>query len=230
MAGVIDDNFDGFILPDGEFVSLQDTDKMLSMLTNSYEDQREIIGCLWELAQECAGKGYLSAAFGYLEMILSLVDDLIERGNWLIRMALMMEQAEDFHAALRLYRQAFELPQKSDEVWYFLNNNTAYCLNKTGQYQEAERYCRTAIGIDSARHNAHKNLGIALQHQGQHVAAARSFMLASRLNPSDTRALAHLKELIAGHPEIMQTVPDLLDSLPEFHPLEHGDSGIFDLQ
>lgn len=226
MAGVMDDRLDGFILPDGEFVSLQDTDKIFSMLTNSYDDQREITGCLWGIAQECVEKEYHRAAFGYLEKILSLVDDLAQRANCLLKMALMMEQAEDYHAALKLYFRAFELPPPSDAVWYFLHNNTAYCLNKIGQYQEAERYCRTAIGIDSTRHNAHKNLGIALQHQGQHVDAARSYMRATVLCPTDSRALDHLKELIANHQEIMSEVPDLLDVLHEHYSQGQRNSGV----
>lgn len=229
MAREIEKDFDGFISPDGELISLKDTDRMFSLLTTIYEDQGGITRCLWALAHECERKGYHNAAFGYLEKILSLVDDLGERADCLIRMAVTMELVEDFHAALQLYRQAFDLPQKSDEIWYYLNNNTAYCLNKIGQYQEAEKYCRTAIGIDFNRHNAHKNLGIALQHQGQHVEAARSFMRATRLNPFDTRALAHLKELIASHPEILSENPDLLELLYECYQLEQGDSGASNL-
>ncbi len=98
-------------------------------------------------------------------------------------------------------RNRFSLPQAKDDVWYFLNNNLAYCLNAEGNHNKAETHCRAAIRINSKRHNAHKNLGIALESQGRYADAARSYIRAARLCPQDTRAAALLERLIDAHTE-----------------------------
>ena len=118
-------------------------------------------------------------------------------------------------AALEAYSRAFELPQEQNENWYFLHNNFGYCLNQVGKYQEAEKYCRAAMDIEPGRHNAWKNLGIALQGQGLYAEAAKNLILATKLCPADSRALAHLEDLIAGHREILEEIPDLLTQLCE---------------
>lgn len=190
---------------------------MFAILAKRHDDQDEITRSLRGLAEECIGRGYHRAAYDYFEKILPLVDVPSEKSNCLLRMALVMELSQEYELALDSYLRALQLPQKSKEVWYFVNNNAGYCLNKTGQHQEAERYCRDAIKIDPNRHNAYKNLGIALQNLGRLVEAAQNFMQATKLCPEDARALVHLKDLIAGHPEIFKEVPDLLELLHECH-------------
>ena len=126
--------------------------------------------------------------------------------------------------------RAFELPQQSNEIWYFLNNNTAYCLNQIGQYQEGERYCRAAIEIEPDRHNAYKNLGIALQYQARYAEAARSYIYAAKLCPNDSRALAHLEDLVARRREICEEIPDILAQLRECHEAVQATKGKSALQ
>ncbi len=141
-----------------------------------------------------------------------------------------MEGAQDYKAALEAYLRAFELPHESNEVWYFLHNNTGFCLNKTERYEEAEKYCRAAIEIDPDRHNAYKNLGIALQNQDRYADAAENYIHATKLVPTDTRALALLEDIIAGHREILEEVPDLLEQLHECHEAVQAGKGASRLQ
>jgi tetratricopeptide (TPR) repeat protein len=159
MTGEIAKDFDGFVTPEGEAISIKDTNRMFSLLVNSTEQRDQITQYLWGLAEDCLGRGYHGAACGYLEKILSLVDAPGEKAAYLLRMGLVMEQSRDYQAALDTYLRAIELPQESNDVWYFLNNNTGFCLNQTGRHQEAERYFRAAIEIQPDRHNAYKNLG-----------------------------------------------------------------------
>lgn len=107
-------------------------------------------------------------------------------------------------------------------MWYFLLNNRAYCLNQIGEHQEAGTYAQAAIGIDPGRHNTFKNLGVSLQGQGRFVEAAENFIRAAKMAPTDTRALAHLEELISGHREILKEIPDLLAQLHECHEAVQG--------
>ena len=95
------------------------------------------------------------------------------------------------------------------EVGYLLHNNRGYCLNKLGRHAEAEVHCRTALALDAARYNAHKNLGLALAGQGRFVEAARCLLEADRRSPGDGRARRHLADLLAAHPEILVDDLDL---------------------
>ncbi len=206
-------DFDGFIMPDGEMVPIQDTDRMFSIIVKGRESRDQITEFLWDLAKECWNSGYFKAAYDYLGKILSLVDDPREKAACLLSMGRAMEQLSDYQAAVEAYSRAFELPQEQNENWYFLNNNLGYCLNQVGRHQEAEKYCRAAIDIEPRRHNAWKNLGIALQGRGFYIEAALNLIRATNLCPTDSRALGHLEDLIAGHREILKQIPGLLTQL-----------------
>jgi tetratricopeptide (TPR) repeat protein len=111
------------------------------------------------------------------------------------------EKAGDFHRAASEYREGLIHPSEDFDTSYFLNNNLGYSLIQIGEYSEAENYCREAISINPHRYNAHKNLGLALQGQGQYVEAALSLQLASVIS-NDPRAQRHLDELLSEHPEV----------------------------
>ena len=73
----------------------------------------------------------------------------------------------------------------------------------------AEICCRAAIALDPARHNTHKNLGLALAGQGRLGEAARCLLEADRRCPGDGRARRHLAELLAENPEVLEADPAL---------------------
>jgi hypothetical protein len=63
---------------------------------------------------------------------------------------------------------------------------------------------RAAIVIEAQRHNAHKNLGIALAGQGDFPEAARCFIQATKLNAAAPRPTAHLKDLLTQQPQLTE--------------------------
>jgi Flp pilus assembly protein TadD len=211
----IRDDFDGFITAKGELVSIEDTRRMFSIFTHHTENSDQVAMNLRRAAEDCLNNGYYGAAFNCLEKALCILEDPGEKAECLLRMGQVMEEAQSYEPALKAYLRAFDLPQGSNDVWYFLNNNAGYCLNRLGDHRKAERYCRAAIEINPARHNAHKNLGIALQNQGKHVEAARSYIKATKMNPLDSRALDHLKQLLSFCKDIFVELPDLMNSLVE---------------
>jgi tetratricopeptide (TPR) repeat protein len=217
MTVEMPDDLDGFITRDGEFLSIRDVDGMLSFITKRTENRDEVRQMLEGLACECADKGYFDSACAYLEYILPLADTSEEKARVLLAMGQLHERSGDYKAALDPYFRAFEYPQQESEVWYFLHNNVAYCLNLADRHQEAEIYCRAAIRIDEGRHHAHKNLGIALQGLQRYCEAARSFARAACLCPADTRALELLDSLITSHGEILKQGPDIVDSWQRCH-------------
>ena len=113
-----------------------------------------------------------------------------------------MERQQNYEAAIACYSLAFGLTPGTDDVWYFLHNNLGFCLNHFEKYEEAEPYCRQAVEMYPARHNAYKNLGISLQGQAQYLAAAEQFLKAVLICSNDPRALSDLKLLGQQHPEI----------------------------
>ncbi len=207
------EQFDGFITSQGKLVSIKDADRMFSILVNNSESVEIIKEMLQALASECVDNGYFKTACAYIDKILSLADTPNEKARCLLSMGQVLEQANDHCHALEIYQKAFDLPQESNETWYFLNNNLAFCLNQASRHHEAEGHCHTAIKINPHRHNAHKNLGIALQGLGRFPEAARSFILATMACPQDGRALGHLEDLIAAHGGILEQEPDLLEQL-----------------
>jgi tetratricopeptide (TPR) repeat protein len=219
-----DEGFDGFITRDGELVSIKDTGRVSAIFLKT-ADVDSAVGILWHLAMECHRAGHYAAACEYIERIAGLVDSPDGKAECFLRMGDAMEHARDYEAAQNAYERAFDLPQERDETWYFLNNNRGYCLNQIGRHFEAEKYCRAAIEIDFERHNAHKNLGVALANQGRHAEAVKEYICATRLHPSDSRALALLDDLYAVNKEILEEIPNFRTLLLECHELVQGAKG-----
>lgn len=215
--GELTEDFDGFITPQGELIPIQDADRLFTALTGASENRDRITEVLWQVSRECCDRGYFEATFAYTARLLTLEDDPDVKARCYWIMGQMKENSGDFAAAVETYAAAFHLPQEPNEVWYFLNNNLGYCLNKIGRHAEAEKYCREAIGMQPRYHNAYKNLGIALEGLGRYADAASSYIYAARACPEDPRALAHLQNLLAAHGEVLDEVPDILAQLHECH-------------
>jgi tetratricopeptide (TPR) repeat protein len=193
---------EGFVLPDGEYIPIDNAERMRAQARKWLQSPREVLEFLSALAQECAAKGKFVSAQDYFERLLE--DNAAEavKAYCLLSIGQLQEQQENYAAAIDWYRKAFHLHPGTDGTWYLLHNNLGYCLNRFGLHVEAEELCRKAIAIDPARHNAHKNLGIALEGQGCFSPAAREYLEAARLRPDDRRALRLLHRLTVAHPEI----------------------------
>ena len=113
------------------------------------------------------------------------------------------EKARDWAAALVCYQRLLYLQPQAPPLRYFGHNNLAYVLIQLGRFDEAEHYCLAAIDIEDARHNAHKNLGLALLGQGRWLDGAMSLLDATELAPMDPRAWQHLKQLLAARPGLL---------------------------
>lgn len=209
MSEGIPEKFNGYILPDGRCVSLEDADALFGIITERVKDRKEVCGILRGLAVDCLRSELFAPALLYLEKEFSLADDAQGRAGVLLAAGIVLERKRDYPSAAESYRAAFAYPKNEDETWYFLHNNLSYCLNQLGEYEEAEELCRAAIGIDGRRHNAYKNLGVALEGLGRHVDAAEAYLAAGKLNPRDPRALDHLETLVVSHPAIIGEIPDI---------------------
>jgi tetratricopeptide (TPR) repeat protein len=207
-------DFDAFTTDDdGELISIDDVEKMFQLLVSSNDSTDRLKKALVVFAQEARRVGHTWATCRYLEKALPLTKTAGERARFLLTMGQVLEGSGDFKAALAIYTRAFELPPEQNAVWYYLNNNRANCLNEESRHVEAEMHCRAAIAINGQQHNAHKNLGVALQGQGRYAEAALSFAYANRLCPADGWALSLLKSLLIRHLEVLDAAADLLTLL-----------------
>ena len=208
-----DESLDGFILRNGEFISIDDAERMYEQARIWLKTPEEITVLMWELACECAAKRKYAGAQAYFQIALDASADDDTKACCLLSIGQLKEQQGDYGAALGWYRKAFDLQPGADETWYFLHNNLGYCLNHVNRHKEAMAYCRSAISINPDRHNAHKNLGVALEDRGRFNEAVQSHLAAAELCPADPRALGLLVELLAWHPEIGANNPDLLQRI-----------------
>jgi tetratricopeptide (TPR) repeat protein len=193
--------------PQGTPIPAEEAERL--MLERLEKSENEFQDALWGLAYFYSRTGQQQVAQKYIERFIASSDDPEKRAGAYLALGQLMEQMNDFEAAITLYSHAFSLEPENTPTWYLINNNLGYCLNQFCRFSEAEDYCRSAIKIDPTRHNAYKNLGVSLSGQGKCSEAARNFVKALRVNAADPRALNLLEELFKEHPEITGEIPDI---------------------
>ncbi len=196
--------------PEGTPVSSEEAERFLrARIAEAPQGSKTHGEAIWQLSRFLAVTGRQSEALREVEGLLAFTVDPEERAGIVLGMGQLMEQLGDYASAIEAYTRGVSLEPVAPRTWYLLHNNLGYCLNHFGRHAEAEHWCRAAIGIDPERHNAHKNLGLACQGQGRFAEAARCFIAAVQAEAADPRALRHLEELVAAHPEVAAEVPDL---------------------
>jgi tetratricopeptide (TPR) repeat protein len=146
-------------------------------------------------------------AMARLRGLLDTTSDPVEQADYLLGLGQLMEQLGDFSAASVFYEEGLALGTGQPQALYLLHNNLGYCLNACADHRRAEEHCRAAIAIDGHRHNAYKNLAVALAGQGHYAEAAELYVRAVQLNPGDARALRHLEQLVAEHGDAIAGIP-----------------------
>lgn len=120
---------------------------------------------------------------------------------------------QNMDAAISHFGAALNLKPESKKIEYILHNNLGYCFNMTGDYQEAERHCRSALELNWTRPSAYRNLGISFHGQGKLAAAAWALLEAVKMDASDDRARAFLKKLATDNPSLTLYCPWLMEGL-----------------
>ena len=106
------------------------------------------------------------------------------------------ERMGEYSAAVEAYTKALVAPGQSAWLRYYINNNLGFCLLISKRFVEAETYLRAAISIAGDRHNAWKNLGVSLEHQGKIEEAFGCYCSAFKIESMDPRVPKHLFRLI----------------------------------
>jgi tetratricopeptide (TPR) repeat protein len=187
----------------GEIRRAEDIERDLLEALRGQEDE---VPVLWKLANLYHHTRQYDLAKLYAERVLDLVDDSEDRALVFLALGQLSEMADELGKAEVCYRNVIRLNPREPSTAYLAHNNLGFVLNQRGEFREAEKWCRRAIEIESRRHNAHKNLGVALQGQGVHPEAARCFLESAKRGPMDPRPMSHLRELLREHPEIAGTL------------------------
>lgn len=191
-----------WISPAGELVVMTFEETERWMLARLQDETRDRKKALKHLACFYADHRRYDQSLEMMRELVKLETDLEEKAACVLATGAIAEKKEDFQAAVQFYREAFAMEPERTDVWYFVNNNLGYSLNKLGQFAEGEKFCRAAIEINPSRPNGFKNLGIALAGQGQFAEAAKCYVQATQVNASDGRSLALLQQLLQAQPEL----------------------------
>jgi hypothetical protein len=90
---------DGFVMCDGEFVSLDDSDRVLSRIKEHCSDKGEIFSQLNKFVLYCSRKGDDASAHAYAEKMFLYADSVGEKAYCLLCMGQFKERAGDFKEA-----------------------------------------------------------------------------------------------------------------------------------
>ena len=189
-----------------KLITADQAEKILLEQLETHQHPEEQV--LWELVRLYSETGRQQEAIGRTKQVLAIVKTPEQKASCYLGMGQLMEQMNNFEAAIINYSEAMTLEPVDNATWYFIFNNLGYSLNQLKRYAEAEPYCRRAIEIEPRRHNAYKNLGIALEGQSDYADAANCYIKAVHQNASDPRALKHLEELAEKHPTVTVDVPE----------------------
>jgi Flp pilus assembly protein TadD len=185
-----------FTLPDGQPIAAELVEADLrARITKSEEAWEDAV---WQLARFYSVVGRQEEATGCVTRLMATTADPGRQAGGYLGLGQLLEQQDRYAEAEVAYAEGLAIMPPAGEVGYFLHNNRGYCLNILGRHAEAEVHCRAAIAIDPARHNAHKNLGLAMAGQGRFVEAAYSLLQADLRSPADERARRHLADLLAA--------------------------------
>ncbi|MBN2502352.1 MAG: hypothetical protein JXB38_16330 [Anaerolineales bacterium] len=196
-------------LPRGKPIPVAQVETIL--LSNLSKKKAEFEFAMINLAWFYSRIGRQDISYQYISQLLQQTDDLEKQASYYLKLGQLMEQVENYEAAIVCYRDAFSIEKMDSWVWYYINNNLGYCLNQYGKFEESEPYFHEAIRIDAEKHNAYKNLGISLEGQGKYLEAAKSFIKATEKNAGDSRAFVQLDNLIMNHSSAFEETPYILD-------------------
>jgi|GEM_PF-837739 len=197
-----------FTLPDGKPIAAELVEADLRARITKSEEALE--DAVWQLARFYSFVGRQEEATACVTRLMEAwTESPGKQAAGYLTLGQLLEQRDSYAEAEAAYARGLAILPAAGEVGYFLHNNRGYCLNKLGRHAEAEAHCRAAIALDPTRHNAHKNLGLALAGQGRFVEAAHCLLEANRRCPADGRARRHLADLLAAHPEVLVEDLDL---------------------
>lgn len=123
-------------------------------------------------------------------------------GVFLMHEGSICEGAIDFEIAAKFYLASLKYEFDAVECKYLKLNSLGFCLNYLKRFEEAEKYLRKAVEYSPKQYNAWKNLGVSLEHMGQHEGALECYIKAIHFSQGEIRSKKHLVRLVFRHPNL----------------------------
>ena len=204
-------NFQISNLPEGEPMTAEEVERfLLEQLDKGEVPEKKVLNNLHSLYAHSQRHDKTMAV---LERLLGMAENDEERSRYLLYLGQLMERINNYPMAENFYRDAHVLGSQDQAVWYFINNNLGFCLNKMGRFEDAEPFFHAALEIDPSRSNAYKNLGLCFKGRGLFDSAAQCFIMATQVNAADSRSLKHLEILSREHPDLSAIIPEFDETL-----------------
>jgi len=194
-------------LPAGFNVPKQETEKLLIERLQSSKTDEDYFRWLLFVVAFYRGIEKVDSARVLLQMFLDSNPDEDKKAHCHLALGQIATDEQRFETALNHFLLALKLSPTRAKVSYVLHNNAGYCLNQLARHREAEQHCRLALGIDSVRPSAYRNLGISLQGQKDPKSAAWAFVESVKADSSDTKAHHLLSNLVQKHPVLRIECP-----------------------
>jgi len=200
-------------LPPGFPVPKQETERLLIERLQNSKSEEDYFRWLLFVIAFYRGIQKADAAKALANLFLETSRDPEHKAHCHLALGQIATDEQCLDTALQHFNRALGFEPKKPKVAYVLHNNMGYCLNRLGRFAEAEDHCRVAIGIDSRRPSAYRNLGLSLEGQGSLVGAAWALVESLKIDSSDGRARDLLKKLIAAQPWLVLQCPWIEDGL-----------------
>ena len=207
-------------LPEGKRFSIQQAEDFLLKKLDEGETIQDRV--IWDLVKFYSITGRPSKAIRYIQRLLKLAETTEAQAALYLSLGQLLEQLQDYDSAILCYSRALAMEPVNQQIWFLIHNNLGYCLNILGEFEDAEACLREAIRIDPERHNAYKNLGIALEGQGRSLEAVNCYVDAVRANPYDPRALKLMENLLDREKWILAENPSLANRLKACQAVVHA--------
>jgi tetratricopeptide (TPR) repeat protein len=195
-------------IPEGEVYKAEEEAEII-LLQWFIKSKKDLAVSMERLVVYYAEHQRQSQAIPFINWLVENAGDPEEKANYIFKQGQIMEQVNNWPAAVAFYRAGMALEPAQGDKWYFMNNNLGYCLSKIGDFTEGEYFCRAAIAINPGFPNGHKNLGISLEGQGKYKEAFESYVQAVKVNARDPRAFDHMQNLYENVPELIDQIPDI---------------------
>ncbi len=196
-----------------------DTEKLLLARLESSTTSDDYFRWMLFVVGFYRGINKIEAATQLLEDFIKVSKDVEQSAHCYLALGQIATDEQRYETALEYFTAALELGPKKRKVVYVLHNNLGYCLNSLGQFDEGEKHCRMAIGIDWTRASAYRNLGLSLNGQKDIVGAAWALIEAVKADESDNRARVLLEKRLALHPVLGVQCPWVMTALSSDHHL-----------
>jgi tetratricopeptide (TPR) repeat protein len=198
------------LLP-GSAVPAQDTETMLlERLQNSTTEDDHFRWLLFVVGYY-RGVQRVDAAKGLLQKFLRESEKSEYKVHCHLALGQIATDEQELETALNHFSAALALNPTTKKVEYVLLNNTGYCLNVLGRYNEGEQQCRKALEIDCVRPSAYRNLGVSLHGQGDIIGCAWALVEAAKADSSDNRARVLLEKLLSSNPALVVSNPWIME-------------------